>query len=163
MDMKRGPIAVVAAVAGLAGALGFHASGSTTPIAPASSTIRSGQNANPTTSTAPKGSSTPPPSSGSGSGSSAPRSATGAMEQYGYGQLAVRVTVNGTRIIAVDTVGLQTAESYSQQIASQVIPLLHNEVLAAQSAQVNGFSGATYTTEAYLYSLQSALDKLHIK
>ena len=85
------------------------------------------------------------------------------MEQYGYGQLAVRVTVNGTRIIAVDTVGLQTAESYSQQIASQVIPLLHNEVLAAQSAQVNGFSGATYTTEAYLYSLQSALDKLHIK
>ena len=38
------------------------------------------------------------------------------------------------------------------------IPELHDRVIAAQSARVDGVSGATYTTEGYLDSLQSALD-----
>ncbi len=62
----------------------------------------------------------------------------------------------------VGVANLQTAESYSQSLAQQVIPILRNEVLAAQSAKVNVISGATYTSEAYLYSLQSALDQLHL-
>ncbi len=85
------------------------------------------------------------------------------MEQYGYGQLAVRVTVQEAKIVGLKVVGLQTAESYSQQIADQVLPMLKSEVLAAQSLQINGISGATYTTEAYLYSIQSALSRLHFK
>ncbi|HUY07384.1 MAG TPA: FMN-binding protein [Acidimicrobiales bacterium] len=99
----------------------------------------------------------------SGTTSSAAQSATGSMEQYGYGQLAVDVTVRASSIIGLQVVGLQTAESYSQQIATQVIPMLKGEVLSAQSLQVNGISGATYTTEAYLYSIQSALSRLHFK
>jgi FMN-binding domain len=50
---------------------------------------------------------------------------------------------------------------YSQSIAQPVIQVLHREVLAAQGVHVNAISGATYTTEAYLYSVQSALTKLH--
>jgi len=89
------------------------------------------------------------------------RSAVGATEQYGYGALSVRVTVRGSQIEDVTVNGLQTAEQYSQQLAAQVIPMLHSEVLSAQSARINGISGATYTSQAYALSVQSALDKLH--
>jgi uncharacterized protein with FMN-binding domain len=88
-------------------------------------------------------------------------SAVGAAEQYGYGVLSVKVTMQGHHIVDVSLANLQTAEQYSQSIAQQVIPMLRQEVLAAQGVRVNAISGATYTTEAYLYSVQSALTKLH--
>lgn len=87
-------------------------------------------------------------------------SAVGTNEQYGYGVLSVKVTVRGDRIVHLSVANLQTAEQYSQSLADQVIPVLRQEVLAAQGVQVNGISGATYTTEAYLYSAQSALNKV---
>jgi uncharacterized protein with FMN-binding domain len=167
VSVRRGPFAVAAATAGFFGALGFHVSGSNAPLAPAAIVPRGGQSASVITN----------PTKKAGSGATVQhrpvttttgvpnvnQSATGTTEQYGYGQLAVRVTASGAKITGLSLVGLQTAESYSQQIADQVIPLLRNEVLAAQSVQVNGYSGATYTTEAYLSSIQSALDKLHVK
>jgi uncharacterized protein with FMN-binding domain len=90
------------------------------------------------------------------------RTAVGRSEQYGYGVLAVKVTVTGTRITSVVLSQLQTADQYSQQLAVQVIPMLRSQVLAAQTARINGVSGATYTSEAYATSIQSALDKLHV-
>jgi uncharacterized protein with FMN-binding domain len=89
------------------------------------------------------------------------RSATGASEQYGYGVISVTVTVDNQRITNVSVANLQVAESYSQSIAQQVIPMLKRQVLAAQSPNINGISGATYTAEAYATSVQSALNKLH--
>lgn len=172
MTAKRGPIAFVAAAAGFVGALGFHASGSATPLASTSGAPSNSHSGSVAAQPPSKRTSNSEPTAGpgttlhsnpAGSVSSLARSVTGTTEQYGYGQLAVQVIVHGTKITGLGVVGLQTAESYSQQIADQVIPMLRGEVLAAQSAQVNGISGATYTTEAYLYSIQSALDKLHIK
>ena len=90
------------------------------------------------------------------------RSAVGTTEQYGYGQLAVRVTVTGRKITNVALASIQVAESYSASIAQQVIPMLRSEVLSAQSANINGISGASYTVAAYAASLQSALNKLHV-
>ena len=90
------------------------------------------------------------------------RSQVGASEQYGYGILSVRVSVVGTRIVSVDVAHIQTAEQYSQQLASQVIPMLRSQVISAQSAHINGVSGASYTSQAYALSVQSALDKLHV-
>jgi uncharacterized protein with FMN-binding domain len=101
-----------------------------------------------------------PPSSSATSG--AVRSAVGTTEQYGYGQLAVRVTVAGRKITNVALASIQVAESYSASIAQQVIPMLRSEVLSAQSANINGISGASYTVAAYAASLQSALNKLHV-
>ncbi|HSS10338.1 MAG TPA: FMN-binding protein, partial [Acidimicrobiales bacterium] len=49
----------------------------------------------------------------------------------------------------------------SQAISDQVAPILHQEVLDAQSAQIDTVSGATYTSEAYAESLQAALDQAH--
>ena len=88
---------------------------------------------------------------------------TGAIEQYGYGQLAVRVDVHGSKIANVKVVTLQTADTYSQQIAQIVIPMLRREVLHLQSARISSVTGATYTSAAYAQSVQSALDKLHLK
>jgi uncharacterized protein with FMN-binding domain len=87
----------------------------------------------------------------------------GATEQYGYGDLAVKVTASGNRITNVTVPAIQTAEPYSQQLASQAIPTLRSEVLSGQSAGINAVSGATYTSQAYALSLQAALDKLHIR
>ncbi len=99
----------------------------------------------------------------SSSGSSVSGTASGALEQYGYGELAVKLTVQKGRIVSATVTGLRTADTYSQQIAAQVIPMLRKEVLAAQSAKISGISGATYTCSAYATSVQSALDKLHLK
>lgn len=89
-------------------------------------------------------------------------SATGQGVNYGYGVLVVRVTVNGKRITDVTVPQLQVAEQYSQQLAAQVLPMLKNEAMTAQSAKIAAISGATYTSEAYAMSLQSALRKLHL-
>ena len=42
------------------------------------------------------------------------------------------------------------------------MPLLREQALQAQSANIDGISGATYTSAAYQESLQAALDSLHI-
>jgi uncharacterized protein with FMN-binding domain len=89
------------------------------------------------------------------------RSVVGATEQYGFGELAVKVTVRGSRITDLSVPLIQTAEQYSQQLASQVIPTLRSEVLSAQTANISAVSGATYTSQAYAASVQAALDKLH--
>jgi uncharacterized protein with FMN-binding domain len=85
------------------------------------------------------------------------------MEQYGYGELTVRITLNGNRITNVTVPTLRTAEPYSQQLAQQVIPMLKSQVLAADGPHINGVSGATYTSQAYAISVQAALDKLHLR
>ena len=104
------------------------------------------------TTTTPKASST---------GSTGPVSAIGAAAQYGYGVISVKVTITGSKITDLSIANLQTAESYSQQLANQVIPTLRGEILKAQSLKVYGISGATYTSDAYAQSVQSALTKLH--
>jgi uncharacterized protein with FMN-binding domain len=169
--MKRAPLFVLAGTAaGLAGILSFHthpqASGlsalpaASKPAARASGSS-SGSHSDPAHSRgrASRRSSTAGRRS---AGKAASQSATGSTVQYGYGQLAVKVTVRGGRIVNVTVPFIQTDEPYSQQLASQAIPTLRSEVLAAQNAHIQGVSGATYTSQAYTESLQSALDKLHL-
>ena len=107
------------------------------------------------------GAATASPSASSASASTSSGTATGQSVNYGYGVLAVRVTISGGHITAVTVPVLQTADSYSQQIATQVFPMLKSEVLSAQSAKISTISGASYTSEAYAMSLQNALKKLH--
>jgi uncharacterized protein with FMN-binding domain len=162
--MKRAPWYVATgAVAGFAAVLGLHGNGAV-PVAlgkakpAAGSHTAGGRGRSASTSNGPQ--------PGQASGPVAPagaHSATGTLVQYGYGELAVKVTVNGSQITAVSVPTLRTAEPYSQQLAQQVIPMLRSEVLAVHSARINGISGATYTSEAYAASLQAALDKLHVR
>lgn len=75
----------------------------------------------------------------------------------------MKVTVLNNRITNVSVNSIQALESYSLQLEQQVVPILKSEVLQAQSSKISSLSGATYTSEAYAYSLQSALDQLHFK
>jgi uncharacterized protein with FMN-binding domain len=164
--MKRAPWYVLTgAVAGFATVLGLHGNGAV-PVAlgkpkPAAGTRSTTRHSRPAGTTGGRHA-----GAASGGAPAAPagiHSATGPLEQYGYGELAVRVTVDGNQVTAVSVPLLRTAEPYSQQLAQQVIPMLRSEVITAHSARINGVSGATYTSEAYAASLQAALDKLHVR
>jgi uncharacterized protein with FMN-binding domain len=63
------------------------------------------------------------------------------------------------KITDVQALQLPSDQRRSQQIGQYAAPQLRSEVLAAQSANVNTISGATYTSIGYLQSLQSALDQ----
>ena len=53
---------------------------------------------------------------------------------------------------------MPSSHQRSQEISQQAAPLLRQEALQAQSAQIDLLSGATFTSESYAESLQSALD-----
>ena len=76
-----------------------------------------------------------------------------------YGTVQVQVTVAGATISNVAFVQLTATDSRSQQINANAGPILLQQTLSAQSARIDGVSGATYTTQGYEQSLQSALDQ----
>lgn len=170
--MRRAPLVLAVTAAGVAGVLLYHTNGTTTalPAANVSGTAPVRHKATPTTS--PPTTTAPSTTTQGGSPTTAAPSTTttapavrtvdGSLEQYGYGQLQVAVTANGSHIQDIKVKNLQTQEQYSQQLADQVIPMLRSEILKAQSLHVNSISGATYTSDAYATSVQSALDKLHL-
>lgn len=142
----------VVALHGASGSTGTRliASPSTTTSAPPTTATTSPTNQS-TTTTVPGGS------------SNASTSAVGQTENYGYGTMSVRVTIANHRIVGLAVNTLHTLDSYSQQLESYAVPVLKAEVLKAQGIRINALTGATYTSEAYAYSIQSALDKLHFK
>jgi uncharacterized protein with FMN-binding domain len=162
--MKRaGWYLVTGAVAGFAGVFGFHGPGTAMPTV-LGQPKPAGTGAAPAPSaTAPGPARTAGPAAQQGGAAGPARTATGGVEQYGYGELSVTVTVRGSQITAVSVPLLRTADQYSQQLALQVIPMLRSEVLAVHSVRIHGVSGATYTSVAYAQSIQSALDKLHVR
>ena len=76
-----------------------------------------------------------------------------------YGDVQVRVIVAGGRLVDVQAEQLPSDRARSQAISSDAGPQLRNEALRAQSARINTVSGATYTSDGYAQSLQSALDR----
>lgn len=93
--------------------------------------------------------------------SAAPRTVTGAPVMTAYGVVQVRVKVRGSRIVSIANLALPFDRSRSQEISAVAGPLLRSEALAAQSARIDVVSGATYTSNGYAQSLQSALDRVH--
>jgi uncharacterized protein with FMN-binding domain len=87
------------------------------------------------------------------------RTITGAPVQQPYGTVQVSVTINAGRITDVRTVAIPLDSGRSQAINSEAAPLLRSEALRVQSARIDVVSGATYTSDAYAQSLQSALDR----
>jgi uncharacterized protein with FMN-binding domain len=116
--------------------------------------------ASPTSTPSPGAAPTSSPSAtGSKSASTASGTYVGAVEQTRFGDVQVQVVVAGGKITDVVALHLTDRGSRSVQISNQAAPILRSEVLATQSAKVNGVSGATYTTDGYLSSVQSAIDK----
>ncbi len=108
----------------------------------------------------------PPPSQAPIIGPVAPKPVTpvvinGAGVQTDYGPVQVQITVNGGKITAATAVVYPQQTSRDQRINAQAIPILQSETLAAQSAHIDAVSGASYTSQGYATSLQSALDLAH--
>jgi len=75
-----------------------------------------------------------------------------------YGPVQVEVVLQGGHITSVKALEYPTEARRSQSISQQALPLLREEVLSAQSANIDTISGATYTSDGYAQSLQAALD-----
>lgn len=84
---------------------------------------------------------------------------TGSAASTPYGSVQVQITVTAGSITDVTALKLTDADGRSVQISNRAAPVLRQEVLSAQSAHVSTVSGATYTSDGYLTSVQSALDQ----
>ena len=136
--MRRAPIVLAATAAGVAAVLGYHPHSRPLPSAGVQATAASAS---------------APGKAG------AVRQLTGADAPNQYGDVQVRVTTAGGRVTQVAAVRLPSGDGRSQQISSFAGPQLAQQALTAQSANIDGVSGATYTSESYKTSLQSALDQ----
>jgi uncharacterized protein with FMN-binding domain len=82
---------------------------------------------------------------------------TGDSVQTQFGPVQVQVTVENGSITDVTTLAYPSNDGHSAQINAQAVPALQNQALSAQSANLDGVSGASYTSAAFEQSLQSAL------
>ena len=174
--MKRAWIVSGATALGLVGVLAFH----TTPARLNLGGL-SGQSVGKSVPSATGAGGTPPPTTASASAptgsqasgatgptttpttavSTSPRTSTGELVNYSWGVLSVTVTKEGNTITKVGIASLDDGGNpRSQSIDQQSIPLLEQQVMAAQSADIQGVSGASYTSSGFEQSLQSALSKL---
>ncbi|MGC1419482.1 MAG: FMN-binding protein [Acidimicrobiales bacterium] len=173
--MKRAPLVLAGTVMGLAGVLGFNSSpanlslgslsAATVPANPTTTTTT----APATTTTAPSSGATPPPTTTTTvaptttttGASTATRSATGPSVNYNFGILSVKVTVAGSKLTGVSIASINDGGNpRSQYIDQTAIPYLEQQALSAQSANIQGVSGASYTSAGFEQSLQGALSKL---
>lgn len=84
---------------------------------------------------------------------------TGQTAQTQFGPIEVKVTVSNGRITKVATPVYPTGTYRDQAINSQAIPMLEQEVMQVQSSNIQGISGASYTSQGFYTSLLSALAK----
>ena len=112
------------------------------------------------------GSQTAAPATGTPSGTTAaigtaPQTYVGAAEWNRYGTVQATIVAAGSKVTGA-TISAPGDNQRSAYINGVAVPILQSETLQAQSANVNMVSGATYTSESYLQSLQSALVQAHL-
>jgi uncharacterized protein with FMN-binding domain len=98
---------------------------------------------------------------GSGSSTSA-TTYTGYSVQTRWGPVQVRITVVDGKITASEAIVYPDGNHEDQEINAFALPVLNQEAVARQSADLDMVSGATVTSEGYLQSLQSAIDQAHL-
>ena len=102
-----------------------------------------------------------PSASPSAAATSASATVNGEAAGTRYGPVQVQITVKDGKVVAADAIVYPTQDRRDQEINGYAIPQLDDETLQAQSAQIDTVSGATYTSEGYTRSLQSAIDQAH--
>jgi uncharacterized protein with FMN-binding domain len=162
--MKRVLLSITATVVGLVALLSYKThstvttAGSGLPSAalPGQSSTASAAGSTSTASAAPPD---PTASTAAASSSSAASSFTGTAATTRYGVVQVKITVAAKKITDVAFVQLTADDGRSRDINSGAAPILLQETLSAQSAKIDSVSGASYTSQGYEQSLQSALDQ----
>lgn len=150
--MRRIAIAFAATVSVVVLLFSYRTSTDSAPIAATGHQPRSAQ---------PVPSASPAPSAAGGAGGSG-GTFTGDAADTRYGPVQVQITVSGGRITSAQTLQVPQESSRDVRINSAAVPILNDETVQAQSAQIDTVSGATYTSEGYAQSLQSAIDAAHL-
>ncbi|WP_406349197.1 FMN-binding protein [Streptomyces sp. NBC_00144] len=86
---------------------------------------------------------------------------TGKPVDTQYGTVQVAATLVKGQLTAVKVLQAPDQNGRDQQIASHALPQLTEEAISAKSAHIDAVSGASYTSQGYIQSLQSALDQAH--
>jgi len=155
--MKRSTIVTGVTVVGVAWLLNYKVTAhQLTAIAPVSPTQTVGNSPSPSTSP----SATPSPSPSASAVLNG--TFTGADFPNRFGDVQVRVVISNKHITDVQAVQLPTDRAESAYISQQAGPWLRTEALQAQSANIDIISGATYTSQSYVQSLESALTQAHM-
>jgi len=84
---------------------------------------------------------------------------TGSVADAYYGNVQVSVTISGGQITAVKFLQYPNTHSTSVYINQQAMPYLQQEAIKAQSGNIQLISGATFTSQAFIQSLNSALSQ----
>jgi uncharacterized protein with FMN-binding domain len=87
------------------------------------------------------------------------REVTGRAVTTRWGPVQVKLIISQQKIVGLRVMQAPTGEARDIPINERALPILNEETLAAQSAQIDSVSGASYTSEGYIRSLQSAIDK----
>lgn len=141
-----------------------HGQTALTPTTPTTTTTTSGTSgtsggSSSGTSSSGTSSSNSSTSGGTSASTSASGTYTGTTETHRYGSVTVTVTLSNGTITNLNADVVSDGEHRSESINAEAVPMLESEIKSANSADVSTVSGATYTTTAYLESLQSALDQ----
>jgi uncharacterized protein with FMN-binding domain len=115
-----------------------------------------------TDSTGSSGSSGSAGSSGSSGSSSATKTYTGDAVSTRFGDVQVEITVTNGKITKAAVLQVPWSNGRDQEINSYAVPILNSEAVDQQSANIDMVSGATYTSNGYIGSLQSAIDQANL-
>ncbi len=84
------------------------------------------------------------------------------MADTQWGPVQVQLTVSNGKVSKVSVLQYPSGNGRDQEINDYALPILTQETVDAQSAQIDMVSGATVTSNGYLESLQSALDQANL-
>jgi uncharacterized protein with FMN-binding domain len=87
---------------------------------------------------------------------------TGPPVETEYGPVQVQIRVRNGRVIVAEAIKYPAGFGLDDIINHRAVPILDREAVAAQSANIDAVSAATYTSRGYLASLQAALDMAHL-
>ena len=158
----RAAVAIVATAIAVVLLFSFKTPAQARPRTPAADVSQA--TPTPSPSATPSGSSAPTPAptpTPSNAGAYKDGQYTGQDIVTEFGDVQVKVTISGGRVTEVQALQLPYEKRRSAEISQYAGPQLHDEVLRAQSAQIDSLSGATYTSDAYAQSVQAALDQAH--
>jgi uncharacterized protein with FMN-binding domain len=140
--MKRVLFAVLSTVTGLVMLLSFktHAVGTSTAAAAVVAA--------------------PAPTTSASTTTTGTKTVTGDSVDTRWGPVQVQITVTNGKITAAQAVAYPQSNPRDQEINAYAVPQLNSEAVASSSASIDMVSGATFTSQGYIGSLQSALDKM---
>ncbi len=113
-------------------------------------------------STGNSGSSAGSNSGGSSSSNAGAKTYTGAVAQTQWGPVQVQISVQSGKVTNVNLLQYPNGNGHDAQINSYALPILVQETISKQSANIDMVGGATVTSTGYVQSLQSALDQAGI-